>query len=518
MSIVFLPTLVHSQIQDTIVRAADTPLIEYQNKMDSSLRSSKNVKIDSLNNINKAINAKIQNTKNRELKRLSQLDTLQPQRRSSRKLDSARAKLTVKMDSLNDQGPVGELNQKLDSLTRYKRIDKLAKIDGKIAQTQNDINARLNEPASKVNDKLNQLSKESEGYGNLPSDMGAPTIDPDLRDAPGLDVTSPAIPNETIANPLDNLDLEEHTNINDNIGEIADINEVTGGLDKVSDVSQDISTYAADAKNISSVNLNDVEQIDKDVIFKLPNEELKAAQGELSAADSQIEALQALKNKEAFKRQTLEKAREVIVQQLALHQSKVMESVNKVSQHQKRAGTIFGKVKGLPKRAGKEKKPPVIERIVPGLTIQLQKTDNWYVDLNPSVGYRIRSVFSVGAGWNERIVSDNDLEFYKQSRMYGFRTFYELSVLKGLCVRADVERMNAFVPLNRSQQDIGKRKYVWSYMMGLKKEFSFGQGITGNVQFMYNLFDPKRTSPYFNKFNVRFGFEFPMKKKLSKKS
>jgi hypothetical protein len=94
---------------------------------------------------------------------------------------------------------------------------------------------------------------------------------------------------------------------------------------------------------------------------------------------------------------------------------------------------------------------------------------------------------------------------------YGIRSFYELSVLKGLWLRTDVERMNAFVPINRTHQDIGERKKVRSYMAGIKKDFSLVPGVTGNVQFMYNLYDPDRTSPYFNRFNVRFGF--PLKKK-----
>lgn len=29
------------------------------------------------------------------------------------------------------------------------------------------------------------------------------------------------------------------------------------------------------------------------------------------------------------------------------------------------------------------------------------------------------------------------------------------------------------------------------------KNFSFASGVIGNVQFMYNLYDPNRTSPYF---------------------
>lgn len=144
--------------------------------------------------------------------------------------------------------------------------------------------------------------------------------------------------------------------------------------------------------------------------------------------------------------------------------------------------------------------------------LPVQKPDIWLIDFNPALHYRVRSIFFVGAGWNERVAFDKDLNFHAKNRIYGVRSFFELSVLKGLWILGDVERMNAFVPVNRVQHDTGSREMVWSHMMGVKKNFSFTTGVSGNVQFMYNLYDPRRTSPYLNRFNVRFGFEFPIKK------
>lgn len=57
-----------------------------------------------------------------------------------------------------------------------------------------------------------------------------------------------------------------------------------------------------------------------------------------------------LKNEEAFKQQVLAKAREMVAKQIASQETKITESVDKLSKHQKRAGTVFNKVKGLPKR------------------------------------------------------------------------------------------------------------------------------------------------------------------------
>jgi hypothetical protein len=62
-------------------------------------------------------------------------------------------------------------------------------------------------------------------------------------------------------------------------------------------------------------------------------------------------------------------------------------------------------------------------------------------------------------------------------------------------------------PVNR-QQDAGARDWVMIYMAGIKKEFTFFPRVVGNVQFMYNFYDPKHYRVYPARFNVRFGFEF----------
>ncbi len=150
---------------------------------------------------------------------------------------------------------------------------------------------------------------------------------------------------------------------------------------------------------------------------------------------------------------------------------------------------------------------------MPGVTTQVQKTDLWLVDVNPTLKFRVRSIFSIGGGWNERIAIDQSGRYQVQKRVYGVRSFSEFSIRKGLSLRADVERMKAFVPFEYVKPDEGSKQWVWSYMAGVRKDFSFGKHVMGNVQFMYNLYDPERKSPYLKRLNVRFGFEFPLKAK-----
>lgn len=167
----------------------------------------------------------------------------------------------------------------------------------------------------------------------------------------------------------------------------------------------------------------------------------------------------------------------------------------------------------MPKRRDPLKKLKTYERFVPGVTLQIQKPGAWLVDFNPSLRYRMTSYWSAGAGWSERFIFGKYTQTHEQARMYGVRGFSEVVVFKGWAVRLDAERMNTFVLPATLNQDLGSRRWVWNYMTDLKKEFTFIPGVVANVQFMYNLYDPGDRLAYANRINVRFGFEFPLRKR-----
>ena len=62
--------------------------------------------------------------------------------------------------------------------------------------------------------------------------------------------------------------------------------------------------------------------------------------------------------------------------------------------------------------------------------------------------------------------------------------------------------------------DPSRREWVWGAFLGLKKEYRFLKNVKGTAMVMTRLFNPDHKSPYADVLNVRFGFEFPMKKKL----
>ena len=104
------------------------------------------------------------------------------------------------------------------------------------------------------------------------------------------------------------------------------------------------------------------------------------------------------------------------------------------------------------------------------------------------------------------------LNFTNEDRIYGPRVFFDLVIKKGFSVRTDIEKMNTNVQSLNPLITEGSRIWVWSAFVGFKKQYQFVKRVKGNFQFLYNVYDDHDRSPYADKFNVRFGFEFPMRK------
>jgi hypothetical protein len=68
-----------------------------------------------------------------------------------------------------------------------------------------------------------------------------------------------------------------------------------------------------------------------------------------------------------------------------------------------------------------------------------------------------------------------------------------------------------------SSLDPGTRQWVWGAFVGMKKEYKFIKSVKGTALVMVRLYNPEHKSPYADVLNVRFGFEFPMKKKIATK-
>jgi hypothetical protein len=210
----------------------------------------------------------------------------------------------------------------------------------------------------------------------------------------------------------------------------------------------------------------------------------------------------------------LNKAKEQAINHFAGHEQELKAAMDKMSKVKTKVKETEGVVDMFKKPGNPMKDKSFRERLLPGIALQIQRKDNTWVDFNPYIGYRINGRFTAGAGWNERIsFSFKSKSFFSQEHIYGPRLYAEFKLKDFLMLKAETEWMNTWIDsaLPAYRVEVNRRAWVWSSFAGVKNVFNLSKRVKGNVQILYNLHDPKKISPYSNRLNIRFGFEFPGK-------
>lgn len=475
--------------------------------------------IEKIDSINSATLEKL-DTLNTLTSKVTQLQDSLNTSLHNNKVDSVREKLTHKMDSLHQlQLPTERYTRLLDSLNQIpnnKANEKVAAVQSKVNTVQEKVNSPANKVEQKVNEKLNLMKSEGGEGANLPGNVNLPGVD-----APGVPGVDGSLPTTNLGLDYSGIGGAGGTGIPDLKGELPALDELNGiqkQFGKVGEVTGQVESYTEDLKNISSGNLGEVKQVPE----KLESKAVKMGNAYILSEKSQEldgykEMITAGGDKEALKQQALQQAPKLAKNHFKGQEAALQEAINKVNSYKKKY-TELTDLENIPKQkpnAMKEK--PLIERLVPGMTFQIQKSQNVWLDYNPSLSYLISGRLVAGLGWNERIGITNHFGFTSTDRIYGPRTFLEVKIKKGFSVRADVEKMYTFVPPNVfSSTDFGSNQWVGSAFIGIKKEYDFMKSVNGNFQFLYNFYDDQDNSPYTSRFNVRFGFEFPMKRNMNK--
>ncbi|HYF67184.1 MAG TPA: hypothetical protein VD884_03570 [Ohtaekwangia sp.] len=115
----------------------------------------------------------------------------------------------------------------------------------------------------------------------------------------------------------------------------------------------------------------------------------------------------------------------------------------------------------------------MIERLLPGVALQVLRKNDLFLDINPYLGYRITPRPTSGIGWNQRISYSLDHDrFTSASEVYGARLFTEYRLWKGFSPRIEIECMNTLVPPSVGRPvttDLSNREWVRSIFLGLKR-------------------------------------------------
>jgi hypothetical protein len=521
----------------------------------AKLQNQANQKMDSLNpqnRINQSI-SKVEHLKDSLVRTL----TVPPGQlaRYQQKMDSVQGRLSAKVDSLRNfklpeirlTKSIDSLKQKIDSLKTKGLFRQARKAEKKLAGLQEKTNATLQSGQQKitslqkgVNEKLDLFNKEGGKLGNanlpnvnsklpnLPSvgnSINVPQLNTNLPNVnvPQVNtklgnVNLPSVGNSKLPNanaPMPNAQVP-NTNLSaPNLKDVG-LGDVGKGLNDVSNSTKEIGKYTEGVKNFSADGLND-EKLKKEMEANAANMAGgKALQTQLTDIEKQKAMVEKWNSDPEYRKEmAVNQAKEQAVNHFAGKEKELMAAMDQLSKAKTKVKDAEQVVDLFKKPANPMKGKPFVERLRPGINLQIQSRQNIMVDFNPQIGYRISGRFAAGIGWNERISFNSKKSSVNfDDRVYGPRSYAQVKVKGGSYGLLNAECMNAaFVPPSGE----ATRQWVWSYMAGYKQEFRISNKLLGNVQIMYTFYTSYYQSPYVDKLNIRIGFEFPQKRKPTKK-
>jgi hypothetical protein len=457
----------------------------------------------------------------------------------TKQLDSLR---TIKSpDTLVSKYLIG-MTAKSDSLQSLLKLPPQTEEAARLQQRARD---ELNKMPAKVNEKLKLFSEQGANVGQLsgfsfPGSMnsGLPGVDPNLPGTgifpgltgiagpsafipsasgglsiPGANIPSANIPQVGLPVPdSKSISVPSLPDVKTSVPEIGD---VKGEMGIVNGAMKEAQGYKKDIKAITAGNLDslDAESIEKQV------EQLDLvadASDQLLDGAQQAAMIKKWQSDPAYKREmAVTQAKEFSVNHFAGHEKELMAVMDKLASAKAKVKDAEQVVDLFGKPANPMKDKPTIERLRPGLNLQLQWSQIVLLDFNPYVGYRFSSKWMAGLGWNERIgFSSDSYKFSQKDRVSGVRGFVQYKFKGSNHLILSPELMNTEVPAETVPAGASTRRWVPGLMAGYKREFRYSAKVIGTVQFLYNLVAPNGQSPYADRINLMFGFEFPLKKKV----
>jgi len=434
-------------------------------------------------------------------------------------LNSYTVKYQHKIDSLTSlKLPTNGATHKLDSITQLQQ-QTVAKAEQKVQALKTKAADKLKslDLPPEVQDKISNATKNISGF-NLPTKE---------MNLPALNAGVPGLPNTSIGKLGDagiQSSVGKLQGTTDIPGVSGELKNVQGEMKDVTAITGDVGKYGKDLQNVTKGNLSEVKEVPKALENKAADMTgVKDLTGQTKELDQYKNQLGQLQDPAKNKDQLLQKGKQEAMNHFAGKEQVLQEAMEKVSKYKQKYSSLQS-IHDIPKRRPNEMRgKPFRERLVPGIAFQIQrKSNDLLVDFNVYAGYRFTGKFTAGFGWNQRVAyNSKSNDFNPHARVFGPRTFAEYNLFRGICPRAEFEFMNTFVPkalFAPTTADVGNREWVWTAFAGLKKDYRFLKKVKGTTMVMFNVYNPRHRSPYADVMNVRFGFEFPQKKKEKKTS
>ncbi|ELR68722.1 hypothetical protein C900_05905 [Fulvivirga imtechensis AK7] len=278
-------------------------------------------------------------------------------------------------------------------------------------------------------------------------------------------------------------------------------------------------------KKLPATDLSDVQMLEMNLQDNIEIKEVKefeALKGEAESMDLQgVEGVDLPKNSEELQQVMKDKVREQAIDHFNGKHEALQEAMNRVRKLKSKYSDLSSLKDVSKKRPHSLADEPALERIVLAATFQIQKPGILWLDMSPSMSYKVNKRIIFGAAWTYRLAVDtHKFETEAKQEGHGLRGIGEYKWSKGLSVIMVGDGMygRGFSSLlvKQTATDELQKEWGWSTLVGIKKDFSAFKSCKGYVQLLYNAYTFNDLPFYLDKINLRFGYELRLKKKNRK--
>jgi hypothetical protein len=335
---------------------------------------------------------------------------------------------------------------------------------------------------------------------------------------PGLPDTGISIPsvNDGVAIPvIENPVLGSPTALPDIPAN--GLKDISGKPEELGALQTHVQTLAAEGDKVKEGEAMPL--LEKGVEDRMmKTKEMQDLKAETKTANALKDQAKALKNKKSSPDSAKTMLKKKFVDHFAGKEEVVQKNLEDIAKVQLKYGT-FADSRVLPKRPPNEMKgKPFIERLVPGITLQVFKQGEVSVDVAPFVGYRFSGHISAGIGGYRRLTYFEKSDHLSAVRCYGYRLFGSVKVIQSFNAYTDIEYFNNNAkPSNSQQRAYFDSSQHWKWNLGIQKRYSLGKNFFGHFILLYNLVKIKKF-PNTEGASVRFGVDYQIKNKKRKVS
>ncbi len=238
--------------------------------------------------------------------------------------------------------------------------------------------------------------------------------------------------------------------------------------------------------------------------------ELNKAEQQLTKQQQEYQALiQRYRDKKALQESIKRKAEGIVNEKFNKTSAAVLEAQERVARLRRKSSFNIRNV--LTSNSLKDK--PFRDRFLPGIAFTSYNSEAFTLETMLQAAYRFSGRFTVGAGSFAHFSFDRaNSYFVDYEKVYGYRTFVDIGLVKGYFVRAEHEFLRKPASLNPSTHSEVPALAENNTLAGVGRRFNVSKRFRGVILVVYKI-DSGGPYPAASRLNIRTGLDLNLKKR-----